>query len=65
MGRREEAIEAMKESVELHRELAKERPAVFNGLLAKSLTILNALLLDAGRLEEVAATEEEVKDLRA
>jgi hypothetical protein len=55
----------MKESVGLRRELAKERPAVFNEMLAKSLTILNALLLDAGRPEEAAAAEEEAKTLVA
>jgi hypothetical protein len=51
----------MKELVGLRRELVKD----FNGLLAKSLIILNALLLDAGRPEEAPVAEEEAKALGA
>lgn len=66
LGRREEALAAIKEAVELRRALAAARPDAFRPDLASSLNNLSNRLADLGRREEaLAAIEEAVEILRA
>ena len=48
MDRREEALLAVEEAIELYRQLAMDRPAVFNADLAKSLNNLSLHLSNLG-----------------
>ncbi len=52
LGRREEALEAAKEAVEIRRHLAADRPDVFLPDLAGSLNNLAACLFEAKRFDE-------------
>ncbi len=65
LGRREEALAATKEAVEIRRELARKNPDAFLPYLAGSLNNLGSDLSDLGRREEaLAATEEAVEKYR-
>ncbi|MCK9921770.1 tetratricopeptide repeat protein, partial [Frankia sp. AgPm24] len=64
-GRREEALAATEQAVEIRRRLAAANPAAFEPDLARSLTNLGALLSGLGRREEaLAATEQAVEIYR-
>jgi len=59
LGRREEALAAAEEAVELYRALASARPDAFTPNLAGSLNNLAAMLSGLGRREEALAAAEE------
>jgi tetratricopeptide (TPR) repeat protein len=62
LGRREEALQAFQEAVEIRRRLAVQRPDAFLPALAASLTGLGVLLSALGRREEaLQATAEAVR----
>ena len=63
LGRREDALEASLESVDLRRRLAADRPATFNTDLAKSLNSLSHCLSDLGRRGDALAAILEAVDL--
>lgn len=66
LGRREEALEATQEAVELCRALTQMQPDVFQPSLAASLANLGSTLADLGRHEEaLKATQEAVELFRA
>src|ERR1700722_1724648 len=52
MGRREDALRAMQEAVELYRQLAAVRPEVYNRDLAASVNDLSAYLSEMGLRED-------------
>jgi len=61
MGRREEALQATQEAVEIRRRLAAQHPDAFLPDLARSLNNLGAMLSEMGRREEaLEATQEAV-----
>lgn len=64
LGRREEALVASKEAVEIYKTLAKTNSAVFNPDLAKSLNNLSNRLSDLGRREEALVAIEEAVEIR-
>jgi tetratricopeptide (TPR) repeat protein len=64
LGRREEAMAAATEAVDLRRALAKENPDAFLPNLAMSLNNLGAMLSARGRREEAMAAAREAVDLR-
>ncbi|MGE5549167.1 MAG: tetratricopeptide repeat protein [Bacteroidota bacterium] len=65
VNRREEALEAVQEAVEIRRGLARNRPDAFLPNLAASLNNLGNALGDLGRREEaLEATQEAVKIYR-
>ena len=65
LGRREEALKATQEAVEIRRRLAKDRPDAFLPDLASSLNNLGNRLSDLGRREEaLKATQEAVDTYR-
>ncbi|KZP19810.1 TPR-like protein [Athelia psychrophila] len=64
LGRKEEALKAIQEAVDLHRILAAERPAAFNADLATSLNNLSNHLSGLGRKEEALKAIQEAVDLR-
>ncbi|KDQ08126.1 hypothetical protein BOTBODRAFT_38228 [Botryobasidium botryosum FD-172 SS1] len=63
MDRREEALLAIQEAVELHRQLAQDHPAAFNSNLADSLSDLSNRLSDLGQREDALAAIREAVDL--
>jgi len=63
LGRREEALAAIGDAVELCRELASSRPEAFRPALAMSLNNLAGRLSGVGRREEALTTIEEAADL--
>ncbi|HEY5894483.1 MAG TPA: tetratricopeptide repeat protein, partial [Chthoniobacterales bacterium] len=63
VGRREEALAAGEETVDLYCELARARPDAFTPDLATSLNNLSSLLSAVGRREEALAAGEEAVDL--
>jgi len=64
LGRREEALEAAREAVEIYRSLAAERPDAFRPDLAMSLNNLGTFLSELGRREEaLEAAREAVETL--
>ena len=66
LGRREEALAAIGEAVEIRRALAKDRPGAFLPDLAMSLNSLGTRLSQLGRREQaLAATGEAVEHYRA
>ncbi len=65
MGRREDALSATGEAVQIYRGLARTRPDAFEPDLAASLNNLGSDLADLGRREEaLAATDEAVQIYR-
>ena len=63
LGRREEALAATGEAVEIYRRLAVARPDAFEPDLAMSLNNLGAELSGLGRREEALAATEEAVDI--
>ena len=63
LGRREDALAAAQEAVEIYRRLAAERPDAFRPDLAGSLNNLAQLLSDLGRREEALAAAQEAVEL--
>jgi tetratricopeptide (TPR) repeat protein len=63
LGRREEALAASKEAVDIRRALAKERPDAFLPDLARSLNNLGGGLSNLGRREEALAASKEAVDI--
>ena len=55
LGRREDALAAIREAAGIYRELAAARPDVFRPDLAMSLTNLSSGLADLGRREDALA----------
>ena len=65
LGRREDALAATNEAVEIYRQLARQRPDAFLPDLAMSLNNLGIMLNDLGRREDaLAATNEAVEIYR-
>jgi tetratricopeptide (TPR) repeat protein len=64
LGRREEALAAAEQAVDLYRALAASRPDAFTPDLATSLNNLAAALSDLGRREEALAAAEQAVALR-
>ncbi|MGK7910589.1 MAG: tetratricopeptide repeat protein, partial [Synechococcus sp.] len=64
LGRREEALRAAEESVEIYRYLADSRPDAFFPDLALSLNNLGNRLSDLGRREEALRAAEEAVEIR-
>ncbi|WP_240677884.1 tetratricopeptide repeat protein, partial [Actinacidiphila soli] len=64
LGRREEALEAITEAVDIRRELARVRPDAFLPNLAASLNNLSADLGDLGQREEALKAITEAVDIR-
>jgi hypothetical protein len=62
-GRREEALTATEQAIEIHRRLAAANPAAFEPDLARSLTNLGVRLSELGRREEALAVEAEAEAL--
>ncbi|MDY7230181.1 tetratricopeptide repeat protein [Hyalangium rubrum] len=66
LGRREEALKATEQAVELHRVLAQRNPDAFQADLAMSLNNLGLMLAALGRPEEaLKATEQATETYRA
>ncbi|MBY0275544.1 tetratricopeptide repeat protein, partial [Candidatus Binatia bacterium] len=63
-GRREDAVAAAQEALDLHRRLAKARPDAFEPDLATSLNNLGAMLSDLGRREDALAAAQEALTIR-
>jgi tetratricopeptide (TPR) repeat protein len=63
LGRREEALAASQEAVDLYRQLAAARPDAFLPELARSLNNTGVMLSDLGRREEALAAAQEAVDL--
>ena len=63
VGRREDALAAAQEAVDLYRALAQTRPDAFRPDLAGSLTNLVKMLSDLGRREDALAAAQEAVDL--
>jgi tetratricopeptide (TPR) repeat protein len=63
LGRREEALAASKEAVDIRRALAKDRPDAFLPDLAMSLNNLGGDLTNLGRREEALAASKEAVDI--
>ncbi|HYO54468.1 tetratricopeptide repeat protein [Archangium sp.] len=64
LGRREEALEATREAVEVYRALAERTPDAFRPDLAGSLNNLGAMLSELGRREEALEATREAVELR-
>jgi len=64
LGRREEALQAASEAVDIHRGLAKARPDAFLPALAGSLHNLGNKLSALGRREEALQVTSEAVDIR-
>ncbi|WP_159461762.1 tetratricopeptide repeat protein, partial [Thermoflexus hugenholtzii] len=63
LGRREEALTATQEAVELYRQLAAQHPQAFLPDLASSLNNLGARLSELGRREEALQVTQEAVEL--
>jgi tetratricopeptide (TPR) repeat protein len=59
LNRREDALKASEEAVDIYRALAKDRPDVFRPDLARSLSVLSDVLAAMGRRAEAAAAAQE------
>ena len=64
LGRREEALEATRESADIRRKLAEARPDAFLPYLAGSLNNLGTRLSELGRREEALEATRESADIR-
>jgi tetratricopeptide (TPR) repeat protein len=64
MDRREEALDAIQESVEIYRKLAMENPVEFNSDLARSLHDLSICMSDMGHRDEALDTNQEAVEIR-
>ncbi len=64
LGRREEALAATQEAVDIRRRLAQTRPDAFLQDLASSLNNCGAMFSDLGRREEALAATQEAVDIR-
>jgi tetratricopeptide (TPR) repeat protein len=64
VGRREEALAANQEAVDIYRRLAQTRPDTFLPDLATGMNNLGVLLSDLGRREEALAAAQEAVDIR-
>ncbi len=65
LGRREDALDATREAVEIRRQLAQLRPDAFRPVLATSLNNLGVMLSELGRREKALdATKETVEIYR-
>jgi tetratricopeptide (TPR) repeat protein len=64
LGRREEALAASQEAVDIRRRLAQTRPDAFLPDLASSLNNLGIRLSNLGRREEALAASQEAVDIR-
>jgi tetratricopeptide (TPR) repeat protein len=64
LGRREEALAASQEAVDIYRALAKERPDAFRPDLAMSLNNLGNRLSNLNRWKEALAASQEAVDIR-
>jgi tetratricopeptide (TPR) repeat protein len=64
LGRREEALAASQEAVDIRRRLAQTRPDAFLPDLATSLNNSGAMLSNLGRREEALAASQEAVDIR-
>ncbi len=64
LGRREEALAAAREAMELYRDLARSRPEAFTPYLAGSLNNYANGLSELGRREEALAAAREAVDIR-
>jgi tetratricopeptide (TPR) repeat protein len=64
LGRREEALAATQEAVDIRRGLAQANPQAFLPDLAMSLTSLGNRLSELGRREEALAATQEAADIR-
>ena len=65
LGRREDALTAITEAVDIRRELAAARPDAFLPDLATSLNNLSRRLADLGRREDALAAITEAVELSA
>jgi tetratricopeptide (TPR) repeat protein len=63
LGRREEALAASQEAVDIRRRLAQTRPDAFLPDLAMSLNNSGAMLSNLGRREEALAASQEAVDI--
>ncbi|MER6425527.1 tetratricopeptide repeat protein, partial [Streptomyces sp. NPDC001137] len=63
-GRREDALAAITEAVDLYRELARQQPDVYRPDLASSLNNLAVRLGDSGRRSEALAELSEAVEIR-
>jgi tetratricopeptide (TPR) repeat protein len=63
LGRREEALAASQEAVDIRRRLAQTRPDAFLPDLAMSLNNLGAMFSNLGRREEALAASQEAVDI--
>jgi tetratricopeptide (TPR) repeat protein len=59
MGRRDEALESIKEAVALHQQLANDDPAAFTQNLAQSLHAMSVYLADVGNCEEALVSSKD------
>ena len=64
LGRREDALAAAQEAIDIYRRLAAERPDAFLPDLATSLNNLGNRLSDLGRREDALAAAQEAVDIR-
>jgi tetratricopeptide (TPR) repeat protein len=64
MGRREEALQATQEAVEIRRRLAAQHPDAFLPDLARSLNNLGKALSELGRREEALQATQEAVEIR-
>jgi tetratricopeptide (TPR) repeat protein len=64
MGRRDEALEAIQQAVEIQRKLAVEHPAAFNPNLATFLGNLSNCLSDMGRRDEALEAIQQAVEIR-
>src|ERR1700722_1128824 len=64
MGRREDALRAMQETVEVYRQLAAVRPEAYNRNLAASVNNLSNRLSDMGLREDALQAIQETVEMR-
>ncbi len=64
LGRREDALSATQEAVDIYRDLSRTRPDAFLPDLAMSLNNLGIRLSDLGRREDALAATQEAVDIR-
>ena len=64
LGRREDALKAIEEAVDLYRNLAAQRPDAFNADLTSSLNNLSTCLSVLGRREDALKASEEAVEIR-
>jgi len=64
LNRREDALKASEEAVDIHRALAKDRPDVFRPDLARSLNNISVDYSNLNRREDALKASEEAVDIR-